>query len=88
MKKRLLLILLGAALVAGSVIGAIQFSHRDAAFNANLEALSRSELPFGGMCSKTGHSGVYRMQLCSKCDGIIGFYAMDTVAFCNKGRYN
>jgi hypothetical protein len=40
MKKRLLLILLGAALVAGSVIGGVQFSDRDATFNANLEALT------------------------------------------------
>ena len=53
-------------------------------FNANVEALTRSESGgFGSMCSQTGKWGNYRMKLCSACNGPVGDYAMDYVAFCN-----
>ena len=38
----------------------------------------------GSMCSQTGKSGSFRMKLCSNCSGLIGSYAMDSVAYCNN----
>ena len=56
----------------------------DPIFEANVEALTRNEGGgFGPMCSQTGKSGNYRMKLCTDCDGLMGDYAMDYVAFCN-----
>ena len=59
-------------------------SQSDPIFEANVEALTRNEGGgFGPMCSQTGKSGNYRMKLCTDCDGPMGDYAMDYVAFCN-----
>ncbi len=85
MKK---LIIIAAAVAAVAAGGAVALraivSQSDPIFEANVEALTRNEGGgFGPMCSQTGKSGNYRMKLCTDCDGPMGDYAMDYVAFCN-----
>lgn len=74
MKKKLL-ILIGAALVSGSVIGAVQFFNRDVSFNANVEALSIiEEGEHGtGKCWKRTHAVENQLVLvCVSCIYIQG----------------
>ena len=50
--KAKLLCLIGAALVAGSIIGAFQVFNRDVSFSANLESLTEEE---DGLFGRRGH---------------------------------
>ncbi|MCM1177411.1 MAG: hypothetical protein NC308_09425 [Clostridium sp.] len=86
--KHKFLLAAGAAIVAAAAVSV--FVHvrngnnaMDEFFNANVEALARTETEMGAMCSQTGTSGSYHMPLCSKCNGVWGNYAQDRVAFCN-----
>ncbi|WP_369293033.1 NVEALA domain-containing protein [Candidatus Cryptobacteroides sp.] len=53
--------------------------------NDNVEALAEMEgISFGPMCSQTGTPGNYHMLYCGNCNGQIGCYDMDYVAFCPR----
>ncbi|MCM1177400.1 MAG: hypothetical protein NC308_04370 [Clostridium sp.] len=87
--KHKLLVAVGAVLAAAAVSVLVYVRNgnnaMDEFFNANVEALARSEgSGFGPMCSQTGNPGTYRMKLCSNCNGNLGNYAMDRVAYCNN----
>lgn len=76
-------IIVGVVLcVVMAIAIAVKLSRPATLFDANVEALSRSESGFGRMCSQTGTSGRHRMPLCSSCSSGQGYYAMDAVAFC------
>ncbi|MCM1502606.1 MAG: hypothetical protein NC115_08095 [Bacteroidales bacterium] len=85
--KHKFIVAAGAALVTAAVSAFVYVkngsSPMDEFFNANVEALARTETEMGAMCSQTGTSGSYHMPLCSKCNGVWGNYAQDRVAFCN-----
>ena len=82
-------ILITSFAVAAMAIGGGVFAHTaltqsDPILEANVEALARGESgSFGPLCSKTDRIGIYRMKSCKDCDGPIGKYAMDNVAYCN-----
>ena len=87
MKKKLILSAAGVVLLAASVTTFVCTNKSNDPmadlFKANVEALTRSER--GGsavMCSQTDNPGTIPMKSCKNCDGEIGSYAMDKVAFC------
>ena len=86
MKKKIIFAAVAVFMAASVSVFAYISSERDAMynlFNANVEALANSEIGGSGvMCSQTGKSGDFCMKLCSNCDGKMGRYAMDAVAFC------
>lgn len=83
MKK--IAIIVGTALCFVALMVLVIKANRPATlFDANVEALSRSEISFGRMCSQTGTLGNRWMPLCSRCSGLCDYYALDAVAFCRN----
>ncbi len=85
--KRNILLAAGAVLVAATVSAFVYVKNEsnsmDELFDANVEALTRSESGgFGPMCSQTGNSGEHFIKLCSNCEGKSDYYALDRVAYC------
>lgn len=81
--KKNILIALGAILVAAAASDFVCAYDGSRDFNANVKELERQKgSGFGPMCSQTGASGNYYMKRCSGCNGSMGHYAMDKVAYC------
>lgn len=85
MKKKLLS-LIGAALIAGSVIGVVHYLHRDAAFNANIEALSLIEEGEHGTGKCWKHIHAAENQLILFCTSCIYVQGARNLVFAGSGE--
>ena len=85
MKKSIIAAVAAGIMTIAGMAAVKTVSHKTSLFERNVEALASYEIPgeaSGAMCSQTLSSGSYRMYNCDSCQGPIGYYSMDRVAFC------
>lgn len=85
MKKILLTITLLTIACSTTLVLLAQTTSTSYSVLQNVDYIVKDDFgTFGPMCSQTGKSGSFRMKLCCNCPGLIGSYAMDSVAYCNN----
>lgn len=82
--KKILISIGVILLIAVSVSLTIKSRTNNSLFDANVEALARTEGGLGSMCSQTCVKGIHYLKCCSNCNGAFGYYDNSHLAYCTN----